>query len=443
MRVYENIYNVLIGDTQDKNSKTVKFIWYEVDEETDGIDIFTRINAGKIPLTNAELIKSLFLRQIRIDTEKYQSLKDMRIQEVINTEIYLKQLRIASEWDKIEIQLQDELFWSFIYAGKKRYDTRIEYIFALMTDTENDEYEYATFLKFSEQFKDMQDSQEEKGNILNKKWDEVKKYFGIFEECYNDHEMYHLIGYIVNVNIEKMITLIKKYQDIDTKRAYIEYLREIIGRYIQNKTEDISELSFPGDKDTIKHILLLHNLETIMDEKISYPRFPFHEYKKEIWSIEHIHAQNSDDIIKEGNFDAWVEGILNSGLGKQSSDYIKIKAIKESGQEIDAMVADIVKIFGEIDVDALGNLALLGKDINSGLGNDIFPIKRHKIIEYGKSGSFIPPCTRNVFLKYYSDNKKHVVNQLIKWEKDDGNAYIKDIKKKLAKYIDKDNGDTV
>ena len=39
----------------------VKFIWYESADE-DPIKVFTRLNIGKIPLTNAELIKALFLR---------------------------------------------------------------------------------------------------------------------------------------------------------------------------------------------------------------------------------------------------------------------------------------------------------------------------------------------------------------------------------------------
>ena len=460
-------------------NKAVRFIWYEVkDEKADGIDIFTRINAGKIPLTNAELIKSLFLRQTEVMVKEKYPDDELHAKKIIDNEIYLEQLHIASEWDRIEIQLQDDLFWSFIYyetdkkkynVDNERYDTHIEYIFALITGTENNETEnnedkYATFRKYSEKFKN---SQKDKRETLKDNWGEVKNYFCIFEEWYNDHEMYHLIGYIVNVGIinmdmDKLITkyqsrnikkntyieylkgmdkLIKKYRSRNIKKdTYIEYLREIIGRYIKNKTEDISELSFPGDKDTIIHILLLHNLETIMDMKISW-HFPFHEYEQKEWSIEHIYARNSEDIANEVDFEPWVNEILDKVPDKKISE--EIQDIKKKDQDIGNKVAQIVQIFGEIDVDSLGNLALLGKEENSGLSNYIFPIKRHKIIQYDKGGSFIPPCTRNVFLKYYSNSEDRVVNQLVKWEKEDGNAYIKDIKKKLAKYIDTNNGDAV
>lgn len=40
-----------------------KVIWYEVDDDVDAESIFTRLNIGKIPLTNAELIKALLLKE--------------------------------------------------------------------------------------------------------------------------------------------------------------------------------------------------------------------------------------------------------------------------------------------------------------------------------------------------------------------------------------------
>ena len=49
-KIATKIYPILLEDT--------KIIWYQVNENKDSIDIFTRINLGKIPLTNAELIKA-------------------------------------------------------------------------------------------------------------------------------------------------------------------------------------------------------------------------------------------------------------------------------------------------------------------------------------------------------------------------------------------------
>ena len=53
-------------DEDDEETKdyahNVRFIWYET-QEPDPIKVFTRLNIGKISLTNAELIKALLLNQ--------------------------------------------------------------------------------------------------------------------------------------------------------------------------------------------------------------------------------------------------------------------------------------------------------------------------------------------------------------------------------------------
>ena len=74
----------------------VKFIWYEVNTTEDSTELFTRLNIGKIPLTNAELVKALFLS------------KDN------NTITDEKQLEIATSWDIIEKELHNKDLWAFL-----------------------------------------------------------------------------------------------------------------------------------------------------------------------------------------------------------------------------------------------------------------------------------------------------------------------------------------
>ena len=49
------------NEFQSKLLSYSKIIWYEVDDSEDSIELFERLNLGKIPLTNAELTKALFL----------------------------------------------------------------------------------------------------------------------------------------------------------------------------------------------------------------------------------------------------------------------------------------------------------------------------------------------------------------------------------------------
>jgi hypothetical protein len=113
----------------------IKIIWYEVSSNEDSIEIFTRINSGKIPLTNAELIKALFLNSSNfVDSD-----------EVV---LGLIQREIASEWDRIEIALQDDSFWYFINEKDNNSATRIDFIFDLMYKTSGQKFgndEYSTF----------------------------------------------------------------------------------------------------------------------------------------------------------------------------------------------------------------------------------------------------------------------------------------------------------
>jgi hypothetical protein len=69
----------------------------------------------------------------------------------------------------------------------------------------------------------------------------------------------------------------------------------------------------------------------------------------------------------------------------------------------------------------LDNLALLSKSVNSSIGNEIFSVKRKRLIEHDRQGAFIPIATKNVFSKYYSDE----VEQMHQWSANDRAAYRK------------------
>ncbi len=101
-----DIYQVL--------TEAVFFIWYEIDETEDPIKLFTKVNLGKIPLTNAELIKALLL-----DQTNYESENDS------------ERIHRGIAWDNIEHRLQEESFWKFL-TNSENYVTRIDLLFNLL-----------------------------------------------------------------------------------------------------------------------------------------------------------------------------------------------------------------------------------------------------------------------------------------------------------------------
>ena len=194
----------------------VKIIWYEASPNEDSIDIFTRINSGKIPLTNAELIKALFLNSSNFAKTDEEKLR-------------LKQLEIASEWDRIEYSLQDDSFWYFINKSENNLATRIEFIFNLMSDKPSDD-NYSTFHFFNEKFKTNSEKE------INDNWKEIKKYFQTLEEWYNDRELYHKIGYLIAVGTN--IKTILENKENKPKSKFGEWIYQEIKKIVSKKQVD-------------------------------------------------------------------------------------------------------------------------------------------------------------------------------------------------------------
>lgn len=94
----------------------------------------------------------------------------------------------------------------------------------------------------------------------------------------------------------------------------------------------------------------------------------------------------------------------------------------------------ILKFFAEDgkvdDTNDISNLVLLDEHTNRSYKNAVFPLKRSKIIERERKGTFVPIATKNVFMKFYTGN----VSQMSFWGDNDRNSYRKDIIDKLNTY---------
>ncbi len=421
-------YPILVNDT--------KIIWYEVNDGSDTIDIFTRINMGKIPLTNAELIKALFL-------------KNTNFKKVSPDKIRLKQLQIASEWDKIEYTLQENSFWYFISNNSINFATRIEYIFDLMKGKKKEDEEYFTFYKFYDDFENSKDTNENPD--IDAIWLKIKKYFLTFEEWYKDRELYHLIGFLLTVNTD-IIYLLEKSEN-KTKTEFKSFLIEEIKTKVQFQIEELDFYKSKA-KARIKTILLLFNIQTIVLNENSNIRFPFDSYKTENWDIEHIRSQTDRKITGNARKD-WSKDILEYFTGNKyvENQKVDLEVLEDEEKKLcvsllqiitsekiidddfDKLYSTIIEKFKEDKepekINSISNLALLDASTNRSYGNAVFPVKRKIIIENDMQGTFVPICTKNVFLKSYS--KK--LGEIMYWKNEDANDYLKAIKKTLSIYL--------
>jgi hypothetical protein len=205
-------------------------------------------------------------------------------------------------------------------------------------------------------------------------------------------------------------------------------------------------LSYENKTDyyLIEKLLLLFNVETTRQKSDETMRFPFDKHKQENWSLEHIHAQQSEGLNKK---EQWVEWL---NLHKESLINLDEEANKDLIQDITNAVKDenlrgekflelynkVIGIFSEKEnieyIHSLSNLALLEQSDNSALNNSAFDVKRNIIINMDKKGDYIPICTRRVFLKYYTPSQS---NQMYFWGEADRSGYINNMNDVLRHYL--------
>ena len=160
-----------------------KVIWFELAERDNPVDAFTRLNVGKIPLTNDELIRALFLRRTGPDDKDAENVR----------------MRIAYEWDQLEKGLQSDDFWYFLSNRSRSGQNRIGFIFDLVAraggmsdEMANDAY--GLFYTFNQRLK-------EDGATPESEWLKIKQTYLMLEEWFEDRTLYHMVGFLVSQNM--------------------------------------------------------------------------------------------------------------------------------------------------------------------------------------------------------------------------------------------------
>lgn len=446
-------HNISAENPLKDTANNVRFIWYEsVDENP--IKVFTRLNIGKIGLTNGELIKALMLNRHNFSND---------------AALKLRQQEIASQWDDIEYTLQKEDFWLFLHDAGYTRPTRIDFLFDLVCEQNklylSDEEvksigsdEYKTFRYFNAYFKQNSAS-------VDVCWSIVKDYFQTFIEWYDDLQLYHYVGFLISKEGGQTIErLLAKWNEVGNRQKLLQFLKQEIKKRFERGLE--LEKKGGGDgsqKWKYKPILLFHNIQTVINQNEnevknnkyelgSFYKFPFHLYKKESWDVEHINSVTENDFDTPEAEAEWLVNIYN---GVKEDVQEKIWSYFESDDKDKKK-----ELFGEIQAsflipegwkseekNKLCNYTLLDSSTNRSYGNAIFSAKRRIIISKDRGFSmpiprlsqdkqhvvfkdeekivsaFVPPCTKNVFMKYYSS----VVGDSNYWTKEDAEAYKNDI----------------
>lgn len=381
----------------------VKFIRYDVgnlDEEKKH-NLFGNLNSGKIALTNAELIKALFLN--KVGTEK-------------GSEREIQQRLIAEEFDQMERAIRQDDFWYFVAGNQEKPSSCINLLFDLMLESDSAKYSkeetFRTFFYFNEKLK-------EKSNL----WNEVQEVFHILEGWFSDFELYNLIGYLraVKDNTLSLSDLYKLYAENKGITGFKTALKDHCKKTVNYENNNFLELRYDEEKNQVFNLLLLFNIATLNANLQEKNRFSFGNFHKNKWDVEHISPQNPKNNEELKKIIEKTQNPIFTAL----KDALSQNNEKEIESEREKFFATDESLMG------IENLTLLTSHDNRGIGNKFFFEKRNKLKEYFQKGSFIPTCSMNVFMKFYSENPQ----QMNFWDEKDRRSYKEAIEQKIKSFL--------
>lgn len=449
---------------EDGKGPNVRVIEYHIEDDSNPIDVFLRLNQGKIPLTDAELTKALFLQ-----SDKY----DAKLLPYVSPKLDL----IASEWYAYEQQLSVPKFWHFI-SPYDAQSTPPSIRLLLELAARDRDLQSATSYKNTPElwepkkythpcytiFSDYLQGYSGEGRLkkIGKVWECIYTIFGLISEWYEDQELYHYVGYLMctESSSSKRLTLLRKLLK-QAKKCTAPEFKASLRRKIGEKIEAIclNELSYEECPADIHRVLLLHNVHQhiFTSEQI---RFPFDLYTKEKWSLEHIYAQQSEPLRNREEQIGFIEEHIATfrkdafGGDEETSSLIdeledirsRIQEPEKGESERVSLFVKALKLITAFEVNQMGdtgslhglqNLCLLSRGVNSALSNRTFARKREIMREIVMTAAqeYIPMATRRVFLKYYSASPKDNAY----WRREDAEAYMEHIRSVCKHYTSPSN----
>ena len=186
---------------------------------------------------------------------------------------------------------------------------------------ESNKEKYYTFFKFDAMRKD---------KPLEEIWRKIQQTFLILKDWFENHELYHKIGYLIASGAKTLQQIFNESEN-KTKAEFNALLNGFIKKSIYISS-NYSELSYekPLDYRKISTLLLLFNVESVRRNGENSQWFPFDKFKyskgsRVTWSLEHIHAQQSEGMRTQEVWKEWLER--------------HIPSVKVVGQNQDELVA--------------------------------------------------------------------------------------------------------
>ncbi|OXM45172.1 DUF262 domain-containing protein [Amycolatopsis alba DSM 44262] len=398
----------------------VRVIWYEAVGDLDAATLFTRLNVGRIPLTDAELVKALLLSRSRGSVG-----------------VTDRALEIAAQWDVIERDLRDPELWAFITGKGAQDPTHISLLLDTIAGgpTGRSRPPFHTFETLRERIE----------AAPQEVWNEVVDLHSLVLGWFESRSLFHKIGFLITrrTSFRDLIELSKD----KPKSRFEAELDRLIREDLALSEAGLRDLSYHSDK--APRALLLMNIETVRRRKHSSERYSFREHAIGAWSLEHVHAQNAERLNRAEQWKEWLrlhrralvaldeigQAEKEPILGKVDEVLAKPVIAAADFRPLELRLTELLSVGADSSdggMDSIANLALLDAGDNSALSNSVFAVKRAAVLDRDRKGSYIPVCTRNVFLKYYSPADEH---QMYFWSPQDREHYLDEMVSVLRDYL--------
>lgn len=373
--------------------RNVKLIVNSVETHISSESVFSNLNSNKVPLTETELIKGLYITKVgRSKTDNHQK----HFQEIVEI-----RSNIGRQWDEMSSWANQPEIRNIYFSQSKDGMRELLVLTAMVLSGE----------------KIKVDQNEEKGEyplfnlFLNhegylKAFSKLVEIKNILESWFLDNVTYNYIGFLrlykgTDLNTR---TFIVQLLEKENKPDLLQYLKEKKTALFEEI--NLEEVNYSESPNEIHQILLALNVFIEGQENL---RFDFYQYKLNDWTLEHIFPQTPEGKNQVLNVENKLA--IRNMLGESLTDEIETVLTKpERSSEEKEVYYKALKEHKALN--SLGNMCLLTGGDNASNGNKFFNDKRENILRLIRKGSFVPRHTFDLFSKMF---KGADIDQMKAW----------------------------
>ena len=425
-----------VANFKNKLLHNVKLIVNEVGGNQSEEKIFANLNSKRIPLDGSDLIRAILITRV--------AREEAREEGDLKTIIFVNERRIKLGWELDQING----WWSKdnVRAYFKRF-IKIESENIGKNKLFNDDFYPINNLYLL--FAESNNKEVLTLHLIENSINAIALYKDIIHlhntlyDWFHDREIYHLLGYIFanevnrkNIDFYNIWTLWKKNS---TRKAFVKSLKDEIkisfieDEHIIDYTD--FQINWYDDKTSllVKTLLLMDVIECLKENKAFLPPQYF---KKNLEDIEHIFPQNPKDKNNKEIIN-YVKFLLKTGeLEEKEIDIINLESNLEDEEYKTGFITLLEEKTSEIKQNSIGNLVLLHRSLNRGLGNKVYEQKRSKIISFYNDGNFIQPHTFKVFVRdFLNDDNVEIYRDKEFWTQDDIEYNVKYIDQQINNFF--------